>query len=79
MMAAIAAAGRGAQVTLIEPNERLGKKLNITGKDAATSPTTVQKRNSCETSHVMENSFTVLFPPLIAKMPWPFLRSWVFP
>lgn len=32
MMAAIAAAGRGAQVTLIEPNERLGKKLNITGK-----------------------------------------------
>ena len=25
MMAAIAAAGRGAQVTLIEPNERLGK------------------------------------------------------
>ena len=32
MMAAIAAAGRGAQVTLIEPSERLGKKLNITGK-----------------------------------------------
>ena len=32
MMAAIAAAGRGAQGTLIEPNERLGKKLNITGK-----------------------------------------------
>lgn len=32
MMAAIAAAERGAQVTLLEPNERLGKKLNITGK-----------------------------------------------
>lgn len=32
MMAAITAAERGARVTLLEPNERLGKKLNITGK-----------------------------------------------
>ena len=32
MMAAIAAAESGASVTLLEPNERLGKKLNITGK-----------------------------------------------
>ena len=32
MMAAISAAGQGAQVSLLEPNERLGKKLNITGK-----------------------------------------------
>ena len=32
MMAAIAAAENGAQVRLIEPNERLGKKINITGK-----------------------------------------------
>jgi len=32
MMAAITAAERGASVTLLEPNERLGKKLNITGK-----------------------------------------------
>lgn len=32
MMAAISAAERGAEVTLLEPNERLGKKLNITGK-----------------------------------------------
>ena len=32
MMAAIAAAERGAAVVLLEPNERLGKKLNITGK-----------------------------------------------
>ena len=32
MMAAIAAAEKGAGVTLLEPNERLGKKLNITGK-----------------------------------------------
>ena len=32
MMAAIAAAEGGASVCLLEPNERLGKKLNITGK-----------------------------------------------
>ena len=32
MMAAITAARQGAGVTLLEPNERLGKKLNITGK-----------------------------------------------
>lgn len=32
MMAAGSAAERGASVTLLEPNERLGKKLNITGK-----------------------------------------------
>ncbi len=32
MMAAIAAAEQGAKVCLLEPNERLGKKLNITGK-----------------------------------------------
>lgn len=32
MMAAICAARSGASVTLLEPNERLGKKLNITGK-----------------------------------------------
>ena len=32
MMAAIAAAGAGAEVVLIEKNDRLGKKLRITGK-----------------------------------------------
>ncbi len=31
-MAAISAASCGGSVTLLEPNERLGKKLNITGK-----------------------------------------------
>lgn len=32
MMAAITAAENGAQVTLLERNDRLGKKLYITGK-----------------------------------------------
>lgn len=32
MMAAVSAAEKGVRVKLLEPNERLGKKLNITGK-----------------------------------------------
>ncbi|MBQ3548426.1 MAG: NAD(P)/FAD-dependent oxidoreductase [Oscillospiraceae bacterium] len=32
LMSAIAAAENGAKVVLLEPNERLGKKINITGK-----------------------------------------------
>lgn len=32
MMAAVSSAEQGGAVTLLEPNERLGKKLNITGK-----------------------------------------------
>lgn len=32
LMAAITAARQGAAVTVLEPNERLGKKVNITGK-----------------------------------------------
>lgn len=32
MMAALAAAGQGAEVTLLEKNEKTGKKLFITGK-----------------------------------------------
>ena len=38
MMAAISAAEKGAAVTLLEPNERLGKKLNITGKGRCVVP-----------------------------------------
>jgi len=79
MMAAIAAAGRGAQVTLIEPNERLGKKLNITGKGRCNVTNNCTEEELLQNIPRNENSFTVLFPPLIAKMPWPFLRSWVFP
>ena len=35
MMAAIFAADAGAQVTLLERNEKLGKKIYITGKGRA--------------------------------------------
>ena len=49
MMAAISAAERGAQVTLLEPNERLGKKLNITGKGRC------NVTNNCSMEELMAN------------------------
>ena len=49
MMAAISAAERGGQVTLLEPNERLGKKLNITGKGRC------NVTNNCSMEELMAN------------------------
>ena len=49
MMAAITAARQGAQVTLLEPNERLGKKLNITGKGRC------NVTNDCDQETLMTN------------------------
>lgn len=50
MMAAIAAAEYGAQVILLEPNERLGKKLNITGKGRC------NVTNNCSTEELLQNT-----------------------
>lgn len=54
MMAAVAAAGAGQNVVLIEKNEKLGKKLFITGKGRC------NVTNACEVqdffSHVMEHA-----------------------
>ena len=49
MMAAITAARRGAGVTLLEPNERLGKKLYITGKGRC------NVTNDCDQETLMAN------------------------
>ena len=49
MRAAIPAARRGAGVTLLEPNERLGKKLNITGKGRC------NVTNDCDQETLMAN------------------------
>ena len=53
MMAAIAAARKGARVTLLEKNEKTGKKIYITGKGRC------NLTNACETedffSHVITN------------------------
>ena len=50
MMAAIAAAEKGARVTLLEPNERLGKKLNITGKGRC------NVTNDCQARDIIANT-----------------------
>ena len=49
MMAAISAAGQGHQVLLLEQNEKLGKKLFITGKGRC------NVTNACETDKLFEN------------------------
>ncbi len=49
MMAAISAASSGAKVTLIEKNEKLGKKLYITGKGRC------NLTNACDPSGVFDN------------------------
>ncbi len=49
MMAAISAASSGADVTLIEKNEKLGKKLYITGKGRC------NLTNACDPSGVFDN------------------------
>lgn len=53
MMAAISAARAGASVMLLEPNERLGKKVNITGKGRCN----VTNDSACEEllAHVPQN------------------------
>lgn len=49
MMAAIAAAGAGSNVTLVEKNEKLGKKLFITGKGRC------NVTNACEVEDLFAN------------------------
>ena len=49
MMAACAAAEQGGNVCLLEPNERLGKKLNITGKGRC------NVTNDCESEEFLRN------------------------
>ena len=55
MMAAIAAAKEGAKTALLEKNEKLGKKIYITGKDAAISRTPVRQKSSFLPSIPMPN------------------------
>ena len=49
MMAAITAAENGASAALLEPKERLGKKLNITGKGRC------NLTNNCSEAELLQN------------------------
>ena len=76
MMAAVAAAERGAAVTLLDPNERLGKKLNITGKGRCNVTSNADRAGAPgTTSPGTENSSAVRpHPVATGGMPWRFLR-----
>ena len=52
MMAALTAAKEGCQVTLLEKNDRLGKKLYITGKGRC------NLTNGCEIEELFNNVMT---------------------
>ena len=62
MMAAIAAAERGAQVTLMRAQRAAGKKTEYHGKGPLQRHQQLYgRRRFCQMSPVMENSFTVSF------------------
>ena len=67
MMAAIAAAENGAAVGLLEPNTRLGKKLNITGKGRC---------NLTKMCPRTAGFSTAPFRSTTARMSWPSSRPW---
>lgn len=79
MMAAIRAAGNGNQVTLLEQNEKLGKKLYITGKGRCNIT------NDCDTEdllkHVTRNSKFLYsaFYSFDSRQVMDFLKNMVLP
>ena len=74
MMAAITAARAGKSVILLEKNDRLGKKLLITGKGRC------NVTNDCTADEVLKippataNSSTAPWRPFRRKWSWAFLR-----
>ena len=56
--AAIAAAEQGHQVILLERNEKIGKKLFITGKEDVTLPMHVIRKNYSQTFQGIPSSYT---------------------
>ena len=61
LMAAGRAATRGLRVTLLERNDRVGKKV---------------RRSFCKTSPTGENSSMALCTAFPRRIPWPFSRGW---
>ena len=76
MMAAVTAAGAGAEVLLLEPNEKVGRKLYITGKGRC------NVTNNCARDELLASipgtgAFcTARSAASHLRMPWPFLKSW---
>ena len=77
MMAAIWAARQGADVILFEKNEKLGKKIYITGKAGVILPMPAISRICSPIWFPMETFYIALFMDLPMIWSWIFLRSWV--
>ena len=67
MMAAISAADSGNQVVLIEQNDKLGKKLFLTGKGRC------NLTNACPTEELFDNVVTNVLLSPVALNNIPFL------
>ena len=76
MMAACTAAGNGHQVTLYEQNEKLGKKIYITGKGRCNLTMPVIRKICLQRSGKMKNFYTVQSIPLIIMQQWIILNVW---
>ena len=68
LLAAISAAQRGADVTILERMERAGRKLMITGKGRCNITNHCTMDEMIAISRVMANSFSVLFIALPMKI-----------
>ena len=55
LMAALFAARGGARVTLLERNEKLGKKIYITGKGRC------NLTNACDAPHIAQSALFIRF------------------
>lgn len=72
MMAAVGAARAGAAVTLLEQNEKTGKKVFITGKGRCNLTNTCGQEEFLNTSSVTQSSCTAPF------LIWITGASWIF-
>ena len=79
LMAAGVCAERGRRTAVFEKNEKLGRKLRITGKGRCnvTNNCTVQEVIAC-TPPGREVFYTALCLPFLQRKPCAFLKTWGF-
>ena len=77
-VAAIFAARNGHRVELFEKNEKIGKKLFITGKGRCNVTNAGDMDALFDAVKSIQNFYTVLFIALPMNRQWIFLKNWVF-
>lgn len=76
MIAAVFAARNGNEVSLYEKNEKLGKKLFITGKGRCNLTNTAEMEDMLTRLSAIPNSCTVVFTVLPMIRQLLFLKNW---